>query len=106
MAGPGPEPELRGEHRAQPRRLAQAAIVGYYGLSSLAVLGAVYTFTLQLGLPGWFFWGTLLVLVGYLPIVLAAALVQGPPATTGVARVSGAYAAFSLGATSSRLGWF
>jgi len=61
------------------------ATVGYYGLVCLAVLAAGRTVTLRLGLPGWFFWGTLVVLVGYLPIVLATALVQGPPATTGVA---------------------
>jgi TolB-like protein/DNA-binding SARP family transcriptional activator/Tfp pilus assembly protein PilF len=92
---PVPEAELGGDPRAQPRRLAEAAMVGYCGLISLAVLAVVYTVMLELGLPGWFFWGTILVLVCYLPIILTTAFVQGCPTTAGLVREPGVRRVFT-----------
>jgi DNA-binding SARP family transcriptional activator len=68
---PGPEPG------AEPRPVSLLRVLTTYALVSLAVLVAVHIFTLQLGLPGWFFPSAVVVLLACLPIIVATALVQG-----------------------------
>jgi serine/threonine-protein kinase len=60
---------------AQPVSLLR--VLATYALVSLGVLVAVHIFTLQLGLPDWFFPSAVVVLLVCLPIIVATALVQG-----------------------------
>jgi tetratricopeptide (TPR) repeat protein/tRNA A-37 threonylcarbamoyl transferase component Bud32 len=65
---------------------------GLFSLAAVAVLGAVYFLTIQLGLPDWVPWGALALLGAGLPIMLATGLIERRRArlrATGVYSSSG-----------------
>ncbi len=79
-------PEL---HPVPARPVSLLRVLGTYAVVSLAVLVAVHIFTIQLGLPDWFFPSAVVLLLVLLPVVVATALVQGAAVT---ARAAGAEA--------------
>ncbi len=51
-------------------------VAGLFALASVAVLGAVYFLTIQLGLPNWVPWGALALLAAGLPIMIVTGLIE------------------------------
>ncbi len=51
-------------------------MAGLFALASVAVLGAVYFLTIQLGLPDWVPWGALGLLAAGLPIMIVTGLIE------------------------------
>ncbi len=51
-------------------------VAGLFTLASVAILGAVYFITIQLGLPDWVPWGALALLAAGLPIMVVTGLIE------------------------------
>ncbi len=51
-------------------------VAGLFAMASVAVLGAVYFLTIQLGLPDWVPWGALGLLAAGLPIMVVTGLIE------------------------------
>jgi DNA-binding SARP family transcriptional activator len=72
-----------GEEPAESSRVLLSRVLGTYALVSFGGLVAVHIFTVQLGLPDWFFRSAVVLLVVSFPVVIVTAFVAGKPAAKG-----------------------
>jgi serine/threonine-protein kinase len=71
------------EEPVEPSRVPLSRVLGTYALVSFGGLVAVHIFTVQLGLPDWFFRSAVVLLVVSLPAVIVTTLLAGKPAAKG-----------------------